>query len=257
MWPTGMRDLGIAVSGKIAPELSAEPGRALGRLTDLGWGPRLRALLSATRSADAQVPDDIIDAVVKVLAAWEWAARPVAVVALPSRTRPQLINNLSQRIAEIGRLRYLGTLAFAHDSVADGGTSASNSSSASSGSSSSNSTSASSLATSEPSRAGSAASKPGGPGASEPGGPSGSAAQAAIAQSAPRQNNSAQRLHALWDELTAPQALRDAVAQTGGPVLLVDDRVETGWTMTVAAKVLREAGAPAVLPFALAVTTGG
>jgi ATP-dependent DNA helicase RecQ len=39
-------------------------------------------------------------------------------------------------------------------------------------------------------------------------------------------------------------------------VLLVDDVVATGWTMTVAARLLREAGAPAVLPFALAVETG-
>src|SRR5262252_1832942 len=45
MWPTGLAALGIEVSGKIDPEVSAEPGRALGRLTDLGWGPRLRALL--------------------------------------------------------------------------------------------------------------------------------------------------------------------------------------------------------------------
>ena len=117
MWPTGMRDLGIAVSGKIAPELSAEPGRALGRLTDLGWGPRLPRPAVRHSVWTAQVPDDIIDAVVKVLAAWEWAARPVAVVAMPSRSRPQLIDNLSRRIAEIGRLSYLGTLAFArHDS---------------------------------------------------------------------------------------------------------------------------------------------
>jgi ATP-dependent DNA helicase RecQ len=36
-------------------------------------------------------------------------------------------------------------------------------------------------------------------------------------------------------------------------VLAVDDRIESGWTMTVAAKLLREAGTPAVLPFALAV----
>jgi ATP-dependent DNA helicase RecQ len=35
-------------------------------------------------------------------------------------------------------------------------------------------------------------------------------------------------------------------------VLLVDDRVETGWTMTIAAKLLREAGAAAVLPLVLA-----
>jgi ATP-dependent DNA helicase RecQ len=51
-----------------------------------------------------------------------------------------------------------------------------------------------------------------------------------------------------------PTSLVQAVADLGGPVLLVDDRIETGWTMTVAAKLLREAGAPAVLPLALAVT---
>jgi ATP-dependent DNA helicase RecQ len=44
------------------------------------------------------------------------------------------------------------------------------------------------------------------------------------------------------------------VAGLGGPVLLVDDRVDTGWTVTIAAKLLREAGAPAVLPLVLAVT---
>ena len=37
-----------------------------------------------------------------------------------------------------------------------------------------------------------------------------------------------------------------------GPVLLVDDVIDTGWTMTVAARILRRAGAGAVLPFALA-----
>src|SRR5262249_56235977 len=67
-----------------------------------------------------------------------------------------------------------------------------------------------------------------------------------------RQSNSAQRLSALWPVLTVPGPLRDAVAGLGGPVLLVDDRVDTGWTMTVAAKLLREAGAAAVLPLVLA-----
>jgi ATP-dependent DNA helicase RecQ len=37
-------------------------------------------------------------------------------------------------------------------------------------------------------------------------------------------------------------------------VLLIDDRIDTGWTMTVAARAVRKAGAAAVLPFALAVT---
>jgi ATP-dependent DNA helicase RecQ len=37
-----------------------------------------------------------------------------------------------------------------------------------------------------------------------------------------------------------------------GPVLLVDDLVVTGWTLTLAARALRQAGATAVLPVALA-----
>jgi ATP-dependent DNA helicase RecQ len=39
----------------------------------------------------------------------------------------------------------------------------------------------------------------------------------------------------------------------GGPVLLVDDLVATGWTLTLAARALRAAGASAVLPLTLAV----
>jgi ATP-dependent DNA helicase RecQ len=36
-------------------------------------------------------------------------------------------------------------------------------------------------------------------------------------------------------------------------VLLVDDQVVTGWTLTLAASALRQAGATAVLPLVLAV----
>ena len=71
----------------------------------------------------------------------------------------------------------------------------------------------------------------------------------------PRQYNSAHRLLVLWQSLAIPAQLGNAVARLGGPVLLVDDRVETGWTMTVAARLLREAGAPAVLPLVLAASS--
>ena len=40
-----------------------------------------------------------------------------------------------------------------------------------------------------------------------------------------------------------------------GPVLLVDDITDTGWTMTMAARILRGAGVPEVLPFVLASTS--
>src|SRR5580693_8678950 len=56
MWPPGMKRLGVDVAGKIPAELSADTGRALGRLTGLGWGPRLRALLEP--GADAAAPHD-------------------------------------------------------------------------------------------------------------------------------------------------------------------------------------------------------
>jgi ATP-dependent DNA helicase RecQ len=193
MWPPGMKDLGIdGASGKIPVTLTAEPGRALGRLTDVGWGAALRTLL-AEGAPDEPVKAELADAVVKVLAAWGWAKRPAAVVAMPSRTRPALISSLGQRIAAIGRLPYLGALSYA---------------------------------------------TPDGPGR--------------------RRHNSAQRLHSLWRALTVPDDLAAAVkaSAAAGPVLLVDDQIDTGWTMTVAAMLLRRAGASGVLPLALAVTTG-
>ncbi len=190
MWPSGMKDLGVDLSGKIPASRLAGPGRALGRLTDVGWGATLRSLL-ADAAPDGPVTPQLTDAVVKVLAAWDWAQRPAAVVTLPSRTRPDLVSSLGQRIAAIGKLSYLGSLGYA---TPDG--------------------------------------------------------------SGPRRHNSAQRLAAVWRALTVPEELGPALAAAGGPVLLVDDRIDTGWTMTAAAALLRDAGAPAVLPLVLAATTG-
>ena len=51
-------------------------------------------------------------------------------------------------------------------------------------------------------------------------------------------------------DLLAHTALRDGV-RLDGPVLLVDDVIRTRWTVTVAAALLVEAGATAVLPLAV------
>jgi ATP-dependent DNA helicase RecQ len=190
MWPTGMKELGIDATGKIAASRLAQPGRALGRFTDVGWGGPLRALL-ADGAPDEPVSKQLIDAIVQVLAAWDWSTRPTSVVTMPSRSRPLLVDSLGQRIAAIGRLSYLGQLSYA---------------------------------------------TPDGPGA--------------------RRHNSAQRLATVWQALGVPDDLRSALAATDGPVLLVDDQIDSGWTMTVAAALLRDAGAPAVLPLALATVTG-
>jgi ATP-dependent DNA helicase RecQ len=108
LWPTGLPAIGVALSGKIPAGELAEPGRAVGRLSDLGWGNRLRAVLST----DQETPADLVDAVVAVLKDWSgsWPARPVAVVGIESAGRPRLVRSLAERIAAIGRLPLLGTV---------------------------------------------------------------------------------------------------------------------------------------------------
>lgn len=61
------------------------------------------------------------------------------------------------------------------------------------------------------------------------------------------QSNSAQRVAAV-----RRRGGLDAEVPAGATVLLVDDQVSTGWTLTVAATAIRAAGAGAVLPLALA-----
>lgn len=202
LWPTGMDALGVALKGRIPASEQAETGRALGRLSDIGWGNRLRALL-AEQAPDTPVPGEMVDALVAVLADWArgpggWAGpatsegtrpdRPVGVVTMSSATRPQLVGSLGARIAEIGRLPLLGRVDYA------GG---------------------------QPPRG--------------------------------ARSNSAQRLHALAGALVLSPETRSAVAAAAGPVLLVDDLADSGWTVTVAARLLRQAGASAVLPLVLAV----
>ncbi len=65
-------------------------------------------------------------------------------------------------------------------------------------------------------------------------------------------SNSARRVAALHDAFSVPDAIAQHVAEHSGPVLLIDDVVDTVWTMTLAARALRRAGAMGVLPFALA-----
>ncbi len=192
LWPTGLDAVGVPLKGRIPPAEQALPGRAVGRLADLGWGGRLRGLVGP-EAADGPVPDDVAAAVVEVLKAWAhgddpWPRRPVGVVAVGSRTRPALVGSLAERIAAVGRLPLLGRVV------------------------------------------------PAGPSAG--GGPRG---------------NSAQRVRALHDAFALPDELADALTGLAGPVLLVDDLVDSGWTLTMVARLLRRAGAPDVLPLALAV----
>lgn len=195
-WPSGMDRLGVPVKGKIKPDESVAEGRILARLTDLGWGGALRELFAAG-APDRPVDPAMLQACVQVLREWSgaeggtpWsgAGRPAAVVSIPSRSKPQLVESLAQGIAGIGRMPYLGQLQPQH------------------------------------------------------GGPTGA-----------RGGNSAYRLAGVWDRLVVGPDLAQALAGLGGqPVLLVDDLIDSRWTMTVSARALRQAGVGAVLPLALA-----
>jgi ATP-dependent DNA helicase RecQ len=137
----------------------------------------------------------VLQGVVRVLADWDWARRPVGVVAMPSLTRPRMITDLAERLCRLGRLTPLGTL----DYRTERGT-------------------------------------------------------------GPRRHNSAMRLEQVYAALVAGEELTERMARlqerTPGPVLLVDDVTDTGWSLTVGAALLRRAGAPQVLPLTLA-TAGG
>ncbi|MCW2808839.1 MAG: ATP-dependent helicase RecQ [Marmoricola sp.] len=184
MWPSALANLGIELKGRI--DKGAEPGRAVGRLTDLGHGQALRALLRPGAD-DGPVPRPLVDAVLEVLGDWhpEWAARPTGVAYVESARRPQLVRDLADGLA-----RYLHLPLVARWQIVD-------------------------------------------------------------PDVAPGQGvaNSAQRVAAVGRrfDLAIDQPL------DGGPVLLVDDLMGTGWTLTMAARALRAAGASAVLPLTLGV----
>jgi ATP-dependent DNA helicase RecQ len=110
-WPSGMDRLGVPLKGRIGPGEVMEPGRAVARLTDLGWGQQLRTLL---RGQDGPAPAELLRACVPILRDWGWAQRPVAVASIPSRTRPQLVDSVARGLAEMGRLQWLGPLDLVH-----------------------------------------------------------------------------------------------------------------------------------------------
>ncbi len=64
--------------------------------------------------------------------------------------------------------------------------------------------------------------------------------------------NSAYRLQGVWNAFAVPESVVELVETHTGPILLIDDLADSRWTLTVAARLLRQAGAHSVLPFVLA-----
>jgi len=110
-WPTGMKQLGVDVAGKISAAERPEQGRAIARFTDLGYGRVLRDL-AARDSADQEISSDLVDAALRVLSAWkgEWPQRPEIVLSIGSQSRPRLVESFAEGIAAAGRRPYVGAI---------------------------------------------------------------------------------------------------------------------------------------------------
>jgi ATP-dependent DNA helicase RecQ len=170
LWPSGL-------SGRKGKITACATGRALAFADDAAWSDAIAAL----DGVDVPVSAEIADAVVAVLGRWRrsWE-RPVAVVPMPSRRRPQLIRSLAEHLATVGKLPLIDALEVA--------------------------------------------------------GPP-----------PPTDVASAARATALLGSMR----VADGVRLPSGPVLLVDDTYRTGWTATVAASLITEAGATTVLPLVI------
>ena len=177
-WPSGMAELGVPASGRIAAGELADEGRVIGRLSDIGWGTRLRELVTGD---DVPVPPEVLDACVKVLAGWD-----------------------------VGGAAGGG----GRDRVAD---------------------------PAAPARA---------PGPADRRDRAAAAAGHRASRSVPARRR--RRTPHSGSRRCGTASRFPISTDVDGPVLLVDDVIDSGWTATVVARLLRRAGASAVLPFALA-----
>lgn len=186
VWPSGLRLFGIPLEGSIAGTEVAATGRAIARLTDIGWGEQLRELVDRSQP-DKVVPRRVLTAALRVMRDFmqEYESITfVGIVAIASRRRTRLVTSVAEGLAAGMHIPFLGTVTTAV--IPDG------------------------------SRA-----------------------------------NNVRRVAALYPGISIDAELSSRCKEVRGTMLLVDDLVQSGWTMTLAVRALRKVGASGVVPFAL------
>lgn len=177
-WPTG----GLPhqkVTGRIAPEFQAQPGRVLCMWGDAGWGVQVRQ----GKSQDGRFADQLVEACAAMVRTWAPQPPPAWVACIPSRRHPQLVPDFARRLAIALNLPFQPALEKTDDRPAQ-----------------------------------------------------------------KEMENSSQQAR------NVDGSLRIHGTVPAGAVLLVDDMVDSRWTMTVAAYLLLRNGSGPVHPLALAST---
>jgi ATP-dependent DNA helicase RecQ len=182
LWPAGMEFEGQR--GKLPGDRQAEPGRALCRWGDPGFGELVRTGKRQT----GRLSDELVQAAVRLIQD-RWNPQPALawVTWVPSRRHPDLVPDFARRLAAALRLPFAACVQKIRET--------------------------------EPQKT---------------------------------RQNSHQQVSNLENVF---QVDREQVRP--GPVLVIDDMVDSRWTITVLAFKLREAGSGPVFPFALANSSTG
>lgn len=168
-------------SGRIKPELQAETGKALSLWGDSGWGE----LVKGGKYEENHFDDALVQGTIEMIRRWRLQPMPTWVTCVTSLTRPDLVPNFAQRLANKLNLPF----------------------------------------------------KP---------------AVIKVQHNRPQKemNNSYQQAHNLDGVFKI-----DTNQINSGAVFLIDDMVDSGWTFTVIAALLRRAGSGQVFPVALALNS--
>jgi ATP-dependent DNA helicase RecQ len=178
-WPAGGMPQ-YRLSGRIAADLQAQPGKALCVWGDTGWG----SLVRQGKYRDGRFADELVGACVRLVQEWNPQPAPSWVTSIPSLRHPNLVPDFAQRLAAALNLPFHSVLE--------------------------------------------------------------------KTDNRPEQKtmaNSTQQARNIDGSLAI-----SAQALPAGPVLLVDDMVDSRWTLTVAAWLLCSHDSGEVLPLALALT---
>ncbi|WP_265523396.1 RecQ family ATP-dependent DNA helicase [Oerskovia flava] len=218
-WPSGLDRLGLDLRGRIPADELAETGRAVARLDGLGWSAPLRELF-APGAPDGETPVPLRRAAARVLDEWPAIRTPVPAGAdTEDGTGSGTPSGTDGAVGTVGELVIDGVVAVRSVTRPQlthhlaGGLAA---------------------YLGRP-LIGSIGPEPG---REEPG---------------RHDVNSAMRLAGVTQRLRLELGEAALAGLAGRAVLLVDDSTDSGWTLTVAARLLRRAGASAVYPFVLAV----